>query len=264
MLEGEEEAKRNQVAFNIDESLAERLLFEWDRPGEEDEMKRRHEAIRSQESGFHRSDGFLPTEPGLEDMGPLTMKIMHEKYPFFLYGLEGTAGTHSKYEVWRKLFEDELNRLRKRWLLQENGTFFLDNGSTAFFTAGRLGFSGVMKQLLQKMKFWFDVNVKDTKGNTALMLAFWDGQGDVAEMLLEEKGINVNLQDQDGNTALMLAISQASFRRWGVAVKILLNKNNIEVNQQNYEGDTALMMAVQMLHENIVTLLLKFEKERDQ
>ncbi len=49
-----------------------------------------------------------------------------------------------------------------------------------------------------------EVNVKDTAGNTALMVAAWEGQIDVVELLLM-RGADVNERNNDGWTALKWA-----------------------------------------------------------
>jgi ankyrin repeat protein len=56
-----------------------------------------------------------------------------------------------------------------------------------------------------------DVNQKNFRGTTALMIAAGDGEVSVVRYLLE-KGADVNARDKDGNTALTYAETQASRR----------------------------------------------------
>jgi ankyrin repeat protein len=101
-----------------------------------------------------------------------------------------------------------------------------------------------------------DVNAKDKRGKTALILASLQGavseegyrretspQGvkcrvDTVSLLLE-KGADVNAKDQDGGIALM----EATF--WGrVKVAELLMSKGAEVNAKNQRGETVLIKAV--------------------
>jgi len=54
-----------------------------------------------------------------------------------------------------------------------------------------------------------DVNFIDRNGSSPLFHAAWEGQLDVAKLLLEEKAY-VNLRNLRGNTALHLAVQQAN------------------------------------------------------
>ncbi len=223
LLEGEAEGK------SIERSLKDPLRFEWDRSmnlDTWDDMKRRHEEERAQEPKWKRQSGFLPLDP----YNPIDAKFIIEE-------------KNEWPQEMKDDFEDELNRLRKRWLLQENGKFFLDDGSTAFLIATRLGFSDVMKKMLLDKEKDIDVNhASDSEGNTVLMLAAENGQLDVVKMLLDEKkDIDVNVQNNQGHTALLLAIKNGQLD----VAKMLLERKETDVNRLNKRwGVTALMLAI--------------------
>jgi len=79
------------------------------------------------------------------------------------------------------------------------------------------------------------VDVQDSKGKTALMLAC--GYCEIVKALIDNIS-NVNLKDKSGSTALMWACEGG----YAQSVKLLL-ENNVDVDIQNEDGKTALMVA---------------------
>jgi len=77
-------------------------------------------------------------------------------------------------------------------------------------------------------------NIQDTNGNTALMLASWEGHVDSVEMLLNADA-DPNIQNDDGNTALI----NASYRKRVDILAMLLNAG-ADPTIRNDEGQTAL------------------------
>ena len=61
-----------------------------------------------------------------------------------------------------------------------------------------------------------DVNVRDTDGVTALILASQFGYADIVKLLIDN-GANVNARDDEGRTALM----KATIKRYKDIVKLL-------------------------------------------
>lgn len=90
-------------------------------------------------------------------------------------------------------------------------------------------------------------NIQDTNGNTALMLASWEGHVDSVEMLLNA-GADPNIQNDDGNTALI----NASYRKRVDILAMLLNAG-ADPTIQNDEGGTALSVTDD---EEISTILI--------
>ena len=142
-------------------------------------------------------------------------------------------------------------------------------GYTALMWAVRVNCKEVVELLLShpNVKDKIDVNIRDAKGNTALMLAaslsytnMEDNEG-IVELLLSHPNvkdkIDVNIHDTEGNTALMRAVISDNRE----IAELLLShpnvKDKIDVNIQNNGGATALCYAVTCGEKRIVDLLLK-------
>jgi hypothetical protein len=82
-----------------------------------------------------------------------------------------------------------------------------------------------------------DVNAKGPEGQTALMLATFEGHLDIVQALLA-RSANVNAKDHVGTTALMLAAS-----RGHTAIVQALLAQGASIDAKNNYGWTALMMA---------------------
>jgi ankyrin repeat protein len=91
-----------------------------------------------------------------------------------------------------------------------------------------------------------DLNVRDSQGNTALMLAVRSGNIEMVRLLLENDfgrfqqipGVELNMQNNSGNTALMLAVRGRNSKM----VKELL-KHQVDLTLQDHEGSTVLDLA---------------------
>ena len=99
-----------------------------------------------------------------------------------------------------------------------------------------------------------DVNAKDDRGLTALMMASYGGytNGSYAEIvkLLLDKGANVNIKTHEGITAL----SKASSGGNAEVMKLLLAKG-ADINVKNSKGETALVIAKDKGKTEIVAML---------
>jgi len=95
-----------------------------------------------------------------------------------------------------------------------------------------------------------DINRKDERGYTALILATYNQSPDVAELLLKH-GADTESGDATGRTALM----GASFQGDDKCVAILLD-NGAKINGADVNGATALMYAVQFGRTSVVKLLI--------
>ena len=130
-----------------------------------------------------------------------------------------------------------------------------------------------------------DINFKDKKGNTALMLACYTKNIHIVKLLIEANA-KINTTDYKGNTALMIACSYgcldivkilvennakiddtnihtyttalmcASSNGYTDIVKYLIEKD-VNLDSQAKDGTTALMYAVKNAHLDIVKLLLE-------
>jgi len=132
-----------------------------------------------------------------------------------------------------------LNELRD-WMVDAHAD---EGGESKFMLASQSGVISVVRLLLKDKP---DVNARDKKGRTALMLAVQQDHDErsvleidraaVAEALLES-GADVNLRDERGNTALIYAGWDENVTR-----KLLMAGANIDA--QNNLGNTALMACV--------------------
>jgi hypothetical protein len=116
-----------------------------------------------------------------------------------------------------------------------------------YFDAAREGRADLLAGLI---KSGMGVDVRDSSGFTALILAAYDGQPAAVDLLLRN-GADPCAADLKGNTALM-----------GVAFKDELDiaerlVAHCDVNMRNHEGQTAVMMAALFGHADIVRLLAK-------
>ncbi|MGH8080421.1 MAG: ankyrin repeat domain-containing protein, partial [Lysobacter sp.] len=104
------------------------------------------------------------------------------------------------------------------------------------FDAARAGDVAVLKSLLAR---GVDVNLRDERGSTALILAAYYGKSDAVQALLDA-GASPNLGDSArGNTALMGAL----FRGESESARKLLADTRTDVNARNAAGQTAAMFA---------------------
>ena len=95
-----------------------------------------------------------------------------------------------------------------------------------------------------------DVNAKDNRGGTALMIAVFKCPNIVLEALID-KGADVDSQTNTGTTPLMFAAEEGK----SSTVKLLLSKR-ANVNLRNNDGWTALMLAVKYQHTDIIKALV--------
>ena len=103
------------------------------------------------------------------------------------------------------------------------------------FAAVQYGDSLRVEELLKEV----NVNTVDKDGKTPLCVAAWNGQLDVAKLLLKSVGIDVNKSDMVGRTPLHLA----SHRGHDGIVNALLKDDRTRVNMADREGFTPLIEA---------------------
>ena len=154
--------------------------------------------------------------------------------------------------------------------------YLLNNG---FFEACRVqDFTRITKYL----KAGANINVKDSSGNTALILAVRRNQKELVDSLLQSNA-DVNIQNKDGNTALMFAVSkkcvtqypnsyakikiQTSQGNMGLLSAVARNQRGIvrallesgaNVFMQNNDGNTALIFAVSANQIELANILLDY------
>ncbi|WP_115529407.1 MULTISPECIES: ankyrin repeat domain-containing protein [Xanthomonas] len=103
-----------------------------------------------------------------------------------------------------------------------------------FFDAAR---EGRQEMLAEFIRSHYDLNARDEKGYTALILAAYHGQRPAVEQLLSA-GADPCAQDKRGNTALMGAIFKGEL---GIAKRLM--QADCAPDQRNNAGQTAAMYA---------------------
>ena len=96
-----------------------------------------------------------------------------------------------------------------------------------------------------------EVNTKDARGSTSLMLACSNSQLQVAKLLVE-KGADVNATDKEERTALIIAVSQGNPQ----IVKLLLEKGADPIAKNN-KGEAAVILAADQGNSEVLKLLIE-------
>ncbi len=109
----------------------------------------------------------------------------------------------------------------------------------------------LLKGFINKAMCFHTINLRDSKGKTALHWAAQGGHPAIARLLLK-KGANVNAKNKDGTTALHNAALFGHER----VVRLLLDMG-ADINAKSNAGTTALHLAARYGHEGVVRLLLE-------
>ena len=99
-------------------------------------------------------------------------------------------------------------------------------GDTALLYAAHNGHTDIVKDLIAKRA---DVNVKNAWGNTALIWAAQNGHTDIVEALIAE-GANVNVKNESGYTALTKALERKHTESVEALLGAEVDIKQIEVN----------------------------------
>lgn len=124
-----------------------------------------------------------------------------------------------------------------------------ENQLAYFFDACRRGDGDDVKKICELLPHL--INTPDSKGYSALIIAAYNNQPEIVNLLLEN-GANVNAADAAGNTALM----GACFKGFPEIAEILV-QSGADVNQRNLQGAPALTFAATFGQLAIAELLLK-------
>ena len=114
--------------------------------------------------------------------------------------------------------------------------------------AARLGRDDVIPALVSA---GVELECRDAKGYTPLILATYNGRRSTTDLLLA-RGADANSADDDrGNTALM----GVAFKGYDEIARLLIDAG-ADVNLRNHAGQTALMMAALVGQTDIIEMLL--------
>jgi uncharacterized protein len=117
-----------------------------------------------------------------------------------------------------------------------------------FIKASENGNLEIVKELIDK---GVDLNVRNKKGKTPLILAAWNGYIEISKLLIENNA-DLNVQDENGVTALILAA-----REGYTEISKSLIDNGANLNIQYEQGKTALYIAKIKDRSVIVEMLRK-------
>jgi ankyrin repeat protein len=120
-----------------------------------------------------------------------------------------------------------------------------NNGFTPLILACYNGNNEVAKVLIASGS---DINTK-TKMGTPLMAAVVRGNNEIAQLLIDKKA-DVNAADESGITALIYAVQFQN-----MAILKLLLQNNADKTHKDNEGKTAFEHAILSRNEEIINLL---------
>lgn len=109
-------------------------------------------------------------------------------------------------------------------------------GDVAYWFAVKVGDIDVVKLIISTQGF--DINLKNDKGETALMIAVLEKDYKMFKYLLDNRA-NVNAKDNNGNTALIKLVKNADYPEALKILKLLL-ENNANPNITNNQGESAL------------------------
>ncbi len=124
-----------------------------------------------------------------------------------------------------------------------------NTGKTPLHKAAKKGNKEILKELLD---FKADLEAKDNSGFTALHFAASNDEADSLGFLLKSGIKNINLKDSLGRTALMIAVMKNSEG----ALRELI-KSKADVNDGDNEGKMPLTVAKQNGYNGIVGLLIE-------
>ncbi len=121
-------------------------------------------------------------------------------------------------------------------------------GATPLIIASASGSKDVVQYLLSKE---IDINTTDKSGNTAILSSLLRGHLEITKILLEKKP-KLNLKNKKGTTPLLIS----SANGYKELLEILLSRN-VDINQQDEEGNTALHYSTLEGHMECIQLLLQ-------
>lgn len=117
-----------------------------------------------------------------------------------------------------------------------------------YFDAARRGDVAMLKEF---GKAGYDLNTRDGKGYTGLILAAYNGRAEAVDLLLAA-GADACAGDKRGNTALMGAIFKGELK-----IARRLAATSCQPNQRNNAGQTAAMFAALFQRSDILKELVE-------
>merc|ERR1711860_443503 len=137
------------------------------------------------------------------------------------------------------------------------------NGKCCRYPVHEAAKIGALKLMEFILRTSFDMNTKDTYGNTAWHLACREGQTETDQLLIKSSkdfGIDLNAKDNSGSTGL----HDACYFCQTETAQLLIKSSKdfgIDLNAKDNEGSTALHLACRYGKPETVQMILKNWKE---
>lgn len=109
--------------------------------------------------------------------------------------------------------------------------------------------NGDIQGLVSLMDKILDIDQKNSKGHSLLMLAAYNGHFELSRVLIEN-GADVNSVDESGNSILM----GVAFKGHAMIVNLLL-QNGANANYKNSKGQSALQFAEMFARRDVAKIL---------
>ncbi|KAK2785207.1 hypothetical protein FQN52_008544 [Onygenales sp. PD_12] len=161
-----------------------------------------------------------------------------------------TGACETRYELDQRLESNVLyDYAAKNWG-HHAGKSSIDGGSLILDFLHNTAKSSACGQAMRYEEYGFK-DILETELSTSIHLAAYFGLWKSTSTLLE-KNVDIDARDNRGRTPLLLAAKKGH----EAVVKLLLEKN-ANVEHISHDGDTALLLAVRVGHEGVVRLLLE-------
>eukprot|EP00818_Percolomonas_sp_WS_P005245 CAMPEP_0117442724 /NCGR_PEP_ID=MMETSP0759-20121206/4306_1 /TAXON_ID=63605 /ORGANISM="Percolomonas cosmopolitus, Strain WS" /LENGTH=717 /DNA_ID=CAMNT_0005234635 /DNA_START=185 /DNA_END=2338 /DNA_ORIENTATION=- len=113
--------------------------------------------------------------------------------------------------------------------------------------------SGHLDQVKQSLDQGADINARDEKDKTCLILACLNGHLPVVKYLVEDRGADMEEKDENGDNCLMLACYNGHLP----VVKYLVEENNVNIEEKGQNGLTCLIWACYSGHLPVIKYLVE-------
>ena len=138
-----------------------------------------------------------------------------------------------------------LLKLRKKVKIEVSNSA----GETALILAAEGGFKEVVKFLLNQKA---NINAIDNEGNSSLSYALDVGADDVS-MLLLQSGVSLDFRSKDGNTYMALAAKSGRKK----IIEELIRRDPHAMEEANNEGETPVMISLRGAYFALAEFLIK-------
>ncbi|KAF8877975.1 ankyrin repeat-containing domain protein [Infundibulicybe gibba] len=181
----------------------------------------------------------------LEDTQRQLMETPFAEYAMFSWGIH--ARTHCDNTTVRRLAMELLYDSQR--VVVVGSLPACARSLSAIHLCAYFGLSDYLEYLLDN---GFDINLKDSDGDTAITYTAIFNQKEALQLLLEREGTNIAPKGWNGTTPLI----RAAMEGHQSIVTLLLENERVDVNWRDSSGRTAIAYATEWERDGIVELLL--------